>query len=666
MNFEQDAGKTEQAEILDRLPALIFLERAGEIVFANAAARSLLGIDPWQARKIEAVLEGFITDANEQRPAESGIDFHATLRDATGAPTAVAGRYRVLEEQREAVMIAHRAELEKKVPGLLEEALAGLPEAVVIECDGRVLYANAAFTKMFGYADKGLIGGNLRALIVPETRWSEYGILRRAVDERGLMTLETVRMNREGELVDVCLQCAPLVIDGNRIGYVYSYRNIGARKQTETLQQRDAMRDVLTGLPNRALFLDRMGLSLSRRLRRPEQNCGVLMLDVDQFRATNEALGAAAGDVLLAGVADRLGVTLRPQDTAARVSEDEFAVLLENIVARDDLETVARRVLAAMEAPFAVFGHEVRLRMSLGAAMAEPRHGSSEQLLRDADRALFLAKQAGGGQYKVFEPEPMPPEAERGALLEQLAQRRFEICYQPVFGMENGRLALFEAQVRGWNTDGTTDGDRALLEAADEAGLTIALCGEMLQAICKQLHAWAELEHVVPIALHLTARQLLHPDLIPRLERALETHAIDPQRLILGVPERALREDHEATATVVARIADLKVRVAMADFGAEQAPLRFLAQLPVSLIRLDASLSAQREGWQVLVVGLIALGEAMQIPVEAQGIATQEQLQQLAHLGCVMGQGPLLARTLTAEEAGRLAHDGYWTASATL
>lgn len=666
MHQEQSAENTEQAELVDQLPALVFIERAGEIVFANAAARQLLGTGQWQPRKIESVLEEFAVDAGGGQPAENGIVFHAMVRTVEGTRRTLEGRYRVLDAGRsEAVMVARSVEPAKQSSGIREAALAGLPEAVAIECDEHLIYANVAFMTLFGCTEEA-VGENLRALIVPETRWNEHATLRRAVDERGLMTMETVRMNRAGELIDVCLQCAPLWVEGARVGYVHSYRDIGARKKTESVQQRDALRDVLTGLPNRVLFLDRVELSLRRRLRRPEQNCGVLMLDVDRFRATNEALGAAAGDVLLAGVAERLATCLRPQDTAARVSEDEYAVLLENIVTREDLETVARRVLASMEAPFAVFGHEVRLRVSLGATMAEPRHASSEQLLRDADSALSWAKQAGGNQYKVFETEPTQPDAEGGALLEELAQRRFEICYKPVFGMENGRLALFEALVRGWKADGTTDGDRALLASADAAGLTIALCGEMLQAICKQLHGWAELEHTVPIALHLTQRQLLHPDLIPQLERALASHPVDPQRLILGIPESALREDLAATVAAAERIRACKVRLALADFGAALAPLGALTQLPVSLLRLDAALSARRQDWRPLVTGLIAVGEALQIPVEAQGIETQEQLQQLAHLGCLMGQGPLLARVLTAEEAGRLAHDGSWTATATL
>ena len=174
-------------------------------------------------------------------------------------------------------------------------------------------------------------------------------------------------------------------------------------KQTEAKLQHDAMHDVLTGLPNRALFLDRLNLTLSRRLRHPDHGCGVLYMDLDRFKEINDGLGHAAGDVLLMAVAGRLRASLRPQDSAARLGGDEFAVLVENIVTAYDLEMVAGRILHEMERPFDIFGHVVQAGASIGAAMAGPDHTSSDLLLRDADFAMYRAKQAGGGRYEIFD-----------------------------------------------------------------------------------------------------------------------------------------------------------------------------------------------------------------------------------------------------------------------
>ncbi len=187
------------------------------------------------------------------------------------------------------------------------------------------------------------------------------------------------------------------------MGYVFTFRDIGEHRQTEEKLQHDAMHDVLTGLPNRALFLDHVNLAFNRRLRNPEHGCGVLYVDLDRFKEVNDGLGHAAGDALLVAVAGRLRASLRPQDSAARLGGDEFAVLVENILSAYDLEIVANRILREMERPFDVFSREVSVGASIGAAMAGPDHTSPDLLLRDADFAMYRAKQAGGARYEIYD-----------------------------------------------------------------------------------------------------------------------------------------------------------------------------------------------------------------------------------------------------------------------
>ncbi len=218
--------------------------------------------------------------------------------------------------------------------------------------------------------------------------------------------------------------------------------------QTEGKLQHDAMHDVLTGLPNRALFMDRLNQAFTRRVRRPDQSCGVLFLDLDRFKEINDVLGHAAGDVVLVSTAERLGERLRPQDSAARLGGDEFAVLVEGITNASDLETVSKRVLAEMARPFDIFGHQVSAGASIGAAMAGPDHTSSDLLIRDADFAMYRAKQSGGGRYEIFDKHlemTVTSQQERERELRyRLEKRLLEFRYQPIFRLQNGTVLGFE------------------------------------------------------------------------------------------------------------------------------------------------------------------------------------------------------------------------------
>ncbi|MGH9598562.1 MAG: PAS domain S-box protein, partial [Terracidiphilus sp.] len=280
LNLPENSDSIEQQDILDALPVLVFLERAGRIVFANAEARQMLGLGEaeWVSRPVEDVLWGLFPGTAEPQTlltgTRKGSPFHATVPTLSGRLLPVEGTYSILDaELREAVIVAHPGGRERAPKSrLMEDVLASIPEAVAIEHGNHVLYTNPAFTRMFGYSAEEASGGSLRELIVPETRLSEVAMLEKQVDESGRATIETTRMNKAGELVDVSLQAGPLLVDGAKVGRVLTFRDIGERRQTEAKLQHDALHDVLTGLPNRALFTDRLALALSRRSRRLDQS----------------------------------------------------------------------------------------------------------------------------------------------------------------------------------------------------------------------------------------------------------------------------------------------------------------------------------------------------------------------------------------------------------
>jgi len=680
LNLPENSNSAEQQEILDALPVLVFLEREGRIVYANTEARQMLGLDEgeWTECPVEDVLWGLYPGTAEPQTlltgTKRGSPFHATLPARNGRLLPIEGTYCLLNaELREAVIVAHPGGRERAPkPQMMEDVLASIPEAVAIVHSGHILYTNPAFTEMFGYTAEEASGGSLREMIVPETRQHESSLLEEAVDRNGTATFETVRMNKSGELVDVSLLSGPLVVDGAKVGYVFSYREVGQRKETEAWLQHDAMHDTLTGLPNRALFLDRVHLALSRGMRHRDQSCGVIFIDLDRFKEINDLLGHAAGDVMLKLVADRLRAALRPQDSASRLGGDEFAVLVENILSITDLEIVAGRISQEMQRPFDVFGHDVQSGASIGVAMAGADLTNPEMLIGDADFAMYRAKQEGGGRYEIFdkhlEVQVTSLQERERELRHVLEKREFEIWYEPIFRLESGKLEGFESQLCWHHEDGSTDCFSDLLSIAEETGLSIRLGRETVEDVCKQLREWSDglpwMDLILTV--NMSQRQFYHPDLIAQLKNVLKASGADPSRLLFEVPETTLSDNPDAAVAILQRMVDCNVRIAVDDFGCSLAPLNLLVRLPIDVVKMDRRLTAAAittGRHQAVLESLIHLSHTLGIQVIAQGIENSAQLEALKRLGCELGQGPLLSPALDATRALQLTKLGVWTAA---
>jgi Amt family ammonium transporter len=551
----------------------------------------------------------------------------------------------------------------------MEDVLASIPEAVAVVRGEEAIYVNAAFTRIFGYAAEEIIGNSLREFIVPQSRRQEIARVRKAVDEFGSASFDTQRMHKDGSLRDVALEARALVVNGKQDGYVFAFRDIGERKRTEAKLQHDALHDALTGLPNRALFLDRLSLAFTRRSRSRGQNCGVLFLDLDRFKEINDTFGHAAGDALLIAVAERLRGALRPQDTAARLGGDEFAILVENILSVPDIEHVANRVLRAMEHTFEVCGHTIHAGASIGVAIAAPDHAAPELLIRDADFAMYRAKQDGGGRFELFDKQL---EVQVASLQEQerelrqvLEKRLFEIWYQPIFRLKTGKLEGFESVLCWQRADGSVANLSDLLPMAEETGLSIGLGRETVEAVCKQLKIWADVlpGNRLTLTINLTQRQFYLPDLITHVKKTLAASGADPARLLFEVEESALSENPAAALAIFERLLGCNVRLAVDNFGSGLAPLNHLVRLPIDVLKLDPGLtpSATQTGSQVAVLeALIQLGLKLGVQVVAQGIESPEQLDALIRMGCELGQGQLFSSALQPPQAQKLAEQGCW------
>jgi EAL domain-containing protein (putative c-di-GMP-specific phosphodiesterase class I) len=358
-------------------------------------------------------------------------------------------------------------------------------------------------------------------------------------------------------------------------------------------------------------------------------------------------------------VAVRLRNTMRPEDSAARLSEDEFAVIVENIMDQADLESVGARILHLFHEPFDIYGTPVRVSISIGIAMAGPRHTTAQRLLRDADFAMTRAKLDGGGCSRVFDIElELPfkkslhhPERELRRVLDR---KQYEVWYQPIYQLRSGELDGFESLLRLRRPDGSIDTFRYLLGVAEDTGLSITLGRETMDTVCRQLHAWAPgSARPLTLTLNLTERQFYHPEMLVQLKKALLANNVDPSQLLFEVGENTLNRDADAAAAILGRMAEFKVRIAIDN----------LARLPIDAIKLSPRLianAAVKERAALVLQSLVDLSRQIGVQVIAQGIESSTQLDLLTGIGCELGQGHLFSYAIDPAHATTLAQAGRW------
>jgi diguanylate cyclase (GGDEF)-like protein len=440
-----------------------------------------------------------------------------------------------------------------------------------------------------------------------------------------------------------------------------SQTDVSDRKQAESQLLHDALHDALTGLPNRALFLNRLEMALQRCRRDAESRFAVLFVDLDRFKLINDSLGHPAGDQLLVALAERLRACVRVIDTVARLGGDEFGFLLEGIEDLRQVVRTAERLQEELGRSFQVGGHEVFTSGSIGIALGDGTCQGPEQILRDADIAMYRAKGLGRGGYAVFDQE-MHLQAVAALQLENdlrrgLERQEFELEYQPIVAVADGRLEGFEALLRWQHPDRGLVVPEKFIANAEETGLIVPLGVWVLEAACRQLAVW---EPILPpgftISVNLSARQLAHPDLVRQLSAILAATASRPERLKLEITESVLMADAPAAQRVLEELQrGLGVSVMIDDFGTGYSSLAYLHQFPVDTLKIDRSFVARLgAGDEEIVRAVVTLGRSLGMRVLAEGVETAEQLAALGRLGCDQAQGFHLAPPLAAADAGAM------------
>jgi diguanylate cyclase (GGDEF)-like protein/PAS domain S-box-containing protein len=435
--------------------------------------------------------------------------------------------------------------------------------------------------------------------------------------------------------------------------------DITARKAAEERIEHLALHDALTGLPNRALLLDRLGHALARA-RRAGTGIAVLALDLDGFKDVNDSFGHEAGDRLLHAVAERIGGLIRASDTLARVGGDEFVLVQGDVPGPEAATALARKVLAGLAAPFDVGGQEAHASASLGIALYPgDGHGPSE-LLRGADLALYRAKQEGRRRYRLFDPA-MDAEARTRRQVEQELRRALEfgeltLYYQPQLDLASGRFTAVEALVR-WNHP-----KRGLVfpgefvPVAEASGLIHQLGAWVLREACRQAQAWREEGLALAMAVNLSPAQLRHPEGLGAVDEALGASGLDPRLLELEITEGLLVElGGGATGEHLTGLVGRGVRLAIDDFGTGYSSLAYLKRLPVQRIKIDRSfvrgIGTDPED-EAVVQAIVGLGHALGKAVVAEGVESEAQLGFLRRLRCDAAQGFLLSRPQPVEKLG--------------
>ena len=531
----------------------------------------------------------------------------------------------------------------------------------LLDLDGRFIQVNRAFCAITGYAEEELLGKTCQSITYQEDLEKDLQDMRRmAAGEIEHYQLEKRFVHSAGH--PVWTRVSRSLVRGRQgepIHLVSQVEDITQRKQSDLMLTHMALHDSLTGLPNRTLALDRLALALARTERHPS-SVAVLFLDLDRFKVINDSLGHNFGDQLLVGVAARLRDAVRPSDTVARIGGDEFVVVCEDIVGVEDAARIAERIAEALSRPFDLTDDEVLLATSVGIALSSGPGDTPETLLRDADAAMYRAKEGGRNRYEVFDSSMRVEAVERldleQALRRALGRSEFRLFYQPVLDVETGTIVGVEALLRWQHPERGLLRPAEFISLAEETGLILPIGRWALQEACRQAKRWREADPDRPpltVAVNLSARQLAQPDVADMVAEALESTGTDPSQVWLEITESVLTGDTEATIGALRALKALGVRLSVDDFGTGYSSLLYLKRFPVDTLKVDrsfvAGLGTHPED-TAIVAGVVGLAQTLGLTAIAEGVETEEQRAALLALGCDLAQGYLFGHPESPED----------------
>lgn len=647
-------GITAAAHIRQELaiPVIYLTAYADEETLARACKTTPFGyiLKPFEAKELKANLEiAFYKHHLESLAQEDRQWLLAVLNSISDAVTA-SDRYGTI-----------------KFMNPVAETLTGWPQAEALQSD-----LEAVFNFIEELTANPIENPMLRALMSGQTE---------------TLPDNTLLRTRTGTTTPVADSASPIFDErGELKGAVMVFRDITEQKRNREQLEYSALHDTLTGLPNRALFLDRLQQAVDRSRRSPSFGFTVMLLDLDRFKVINDTLGHFLGDQLLMAVAPRFTAHLRAMDTVARFGGDEFAILLEDVQDAAIACRTAERILEELEKPFRVNGHELLVTASIGIVLSSIPYSQTSDLLKDADIAMYRAKSQGRSCYELFNAE-MHREAKRFLQLEHdlqqaIAHQTLQVHYQPILSLATHQVISVEALVRWQSPQGVQIPPADFIPIAEEVGLVNAIDRWVIQASCQQLKVWQQnfqnpwfihpgdysapcpsniLQQPFTLNVNLSSKQFHQQNLVDNFLQILETTDLTGHCLRLEVTESVFIENAEAAATILSRLKHLGMQICLDDFGTGYSALSYLHKFPIDLVKIDRSFIQGMETdaeKREIVRAIIGLCHTLNMIVTAEGVETQQQAEILTDLGCEYAQGYFFAPPMGSDEITQLLASG--------
>ena len=564
-----------------------------------------------------------------------------------------------LENAGEQIAIALAQRQAQTALAVSEKRFRDISEAAgefLLETDheGRFTFMSDRVHEVLEYDPSDLVGRKFTDIVLSSEKERAHLFFRGALQNRtGFRDHEARVLTKSGRTVWLNTTAVP-ILDGSGalLGYRGAAMDITQRKRAEEQLLHDALHDDLTGLPNRALFMDRLGHALRRFNRVEDGSCAIIFLDLDRFKIVNDSLGHLAGDRLLKETARRLERCIRPGDTAARLGGDEFVMLFEDVKEVEKAKSIADRIQEVLSAPFASEGTEIRCSASIGIALTSKDHKLPEDVLRDADITMYRAKELGKARYEVFDPS-MRLRAAAVLQLENDLRRALEmdelrIQYQPIVALAEEKTVGIETLLRWQHPRRGVIGPGEFVPLAEETGLIVPIGEWVLTKACTQMKRWRE-RGLAPlrVAVNISAVQLRQSDFLGLIERILRETAMEPELLDLEITESVLMDRSDSIVETLLKLRALGMRICLDDFGMGYSSLGYLQGLPISVLKIDRSFTMNLDSGKEnrkIIEAILVLGRSLGAKVIAEGIETREQLEYLKAIDCDYGQGFLFSK----------------------